>query len=94
VWISFLVEDFSAGNYFYPSVLAPSAPFLTGEKWLREFGLQPCLWKNSVVAFGLVLYVWISKEKKEKRNLSSWVNFCLPFNGAGMGLLMHLSFCS
>lgn len=39
-------------------------------------------------------FVWISKEEKEKGNLSSWVNFCLQFNGAGMGLLTYLSFCS
>lgn len=68
VWVDFfyfffsLVEDFNAGNYFYPSV-----PFLTGKKLVRAFGLQLCLQKNSVVVFGLVLYGFPKKKKKEKK---------------------------
>lgn len=61
----FLLEDLSAGNYFYLSVLAPSAPFLVGKKWLRAFGLQLCLQKNSIVVFGLVLYEFPKKRQKK-----------------------------
>lgn len=61
---SFL-EDLSAGNYFYLSVLAPSAPFLVGKKWVRAFGLQLCLQKSSVVVFRLVLYEFPKKRRKK-----------------------------
>lgn len=60
-----LIGVLSAGNYFYPPVLAPPAPFLVGKKWVRAFGLQLCLQKNSVVAFGLVLYGFPKKRRKK-----------------------------